>query len=100
MSHSKILRNKQKIVQLLNENIDLNYNVNLKTFKSVYEENRNIGTKKKPNFKLLKFGIWDEGFKDTDTDEVVSVERKSIIEIDGQKSDGWQILKYYTLQSL
>ena len=100
MSHGKVLRNKQKIVQLLNENIDLKYNMNLKTFKSIYEENRNIGTKKKPNFKFLKIGIWNEGFKDTDTGEVISVERKSIIEIDGQKSDGWNLLKYYTLKSL
>ena len=102
MSHSKILRNKQKIVQLFNENIDLEYNLILKSFKSITEDERNIGTKNKPIIKKVKIGHWFSYHQDEDRpqDKKLKIARSSIIEVDGQKSDGWRILKYYTIQSL
>lgn len=48
MSELKIKKNKDKILKLLNENIDLKYNLDLKKFKRFSEEIINIGSKKEP----------------------------------------------------
>ena len=48
MSALKIQKNKEKIVKLLNENIDLEYNLDLKRYKRFSEEVKNIGSKKEP----------------------------------------------------
>ena len=100
LKSAKIQSNKEKIVKLLNENIDLVYEIQLKNFKEVYEEVRNCGTKKAPIMKTLKFGKWLEGFKDEDTNEIVTIERNMIIGIDGKKSDHWNLLKYYTISDV
>ena len=97
MSKLKINRNKEKIVKLLNENIDLEYNLRLKLYHRFSEENRDLGTKKKPQFYKIKIGHWFECFKDEDTDEKIKIERNEIIEIDGVKSNHWNRLTYYTV---
>lgn len=47
MSKLKIQKNKEKIVKLLNETIDLQYKENLKRFKRFSEQVKQIGSKKK-----------------------------------------------------
>lgn len=102
MSILKIQKNKEKIVKLLNETIDLEYKENLKKFKRFSEATKNIGTKKEPKEVKVKIGHWDEWFKDQDKpdDKKFKVERSEIIEVNGQKSSGWQKLQYYTLEDI
>ena len=42
---------------------------------------------------------WNEEFKDEDrpNEKAVKIERSQIIEIDGQKSDQWNRIKYYSV---
>lgn len=96
---NKINSNKAKIVAMLNQNIDLNYQLTLKKFKRIYEEQKNIGSKKQPSFVKVKIGCWNEFFKDSDYPDDptkgVTIERNTIIEVDGQRSYGYQKLTYY-----
>lgn len=97
----KIQKNKEKIVQLLNQNIDLNYEINLNFFRKTYSETRNIGTEKSPKFKDVKIGCWFDTYTDeSNSNYPVKIERFQIIEVDGKRSDGWQPLKYYTIDSI
>ena len=102
MSKLKIQRNKEKILKLLNENIDLQYNLNLTTFRSFSEEVRNIGTKQAPKLVTITIGHWFEWFKDESRpdEKGVKIERSEIIEVDGERSDGWRKIKYYTIEFL
>jgi hypothetical protein len=97
MSALKIQKNKEKIVKLLNENIDLEYNLDLKRYKRFSEDVKNIGSKKEPKEVKVKIGHWIEKCTDEGTGEVLKLERSMIIEIDGQKSDHWNKIKYYTV---
>jgi propanediol dehydratase large subunit len=101
MSVLKIEKNKEKIVKLINENIDLQYNLDLKRFSRFSEETRQIGSKKEPKEVKLKIGHWFEWFYDEDYPKdkkrAVKIERSQIIEIDGQKSDHWNKIKYYSI---
>lgn len=99
MSQLKIQKNKEKIVKLLNENIYLEYSLNLKKFKRFSEEIKNIGSKKEPKEVKIKSGHWDEWFKDEDrpNEKGVKIERSQIIEIDGQKSNHWNKITYYSV---
>jgi len=65
MSKLKIQKNKEKIVKLLNENIDLEYNLRLKTFKS-FSQKVVATSKKDTTAVILKIGHWFEWFKDED----------------------------------
>jgi len=100
----KIERNKEKIVKLLNENIDLEYNLRLKSFTRFSKTIRQIGTKKEPKEVLIKLGHWFEWFYDedfpNDKKHAVKIERSEICEIDGQKSNHWNKIKYYTIDDL
>ena len=102
MSKLKIQRNKEKIVKLLNENIDLQYNLNLKSFKKFSEKMVNIGTKKEPKQVVAKVGHWFEWFKDEDrpNEKGVKIERSEIYEIDGIKTDHWNRIKYYSIEDI
>jgi hypothetical protein len=102
MSKVRILKNKQKIVELLNKNIDLQYNLLLKTFHKTYEKEANLGTKKEPKTVIVKIGCWDEWFKDEDkpNEKGVKIERQRVIEIDGKRSNYWSEIKYYTVDDL
>jgi transposase len=102
MSQLKIKKNKEKIVKLLNENIDLQYNLNLKTFKSFSEKMVNIGTKKEPKQVVAKIGHWVEWFKDEDrpNEKGVKIKRSEIYEIDGMKTDHWNRIKYYSIDDV
>lgn len=97
-------KNKEKIVKLLNENIDLQYNLNLKSFSRHSEEVRNTGTKKNPKQVKLKFGHWFEWFFDedypNDKKHAVKIERSEIYEIDGVKSNGCNIITYFTTEDI
>ena len=99
MSELKIQKNKEKIVKLLNENIDLEYNLDLKRYKRFSEEVKNIGSKKEPKEVKVKIGHWFEWIKDEDrpNEKGVKIECSQIIEIDGQKSDHWNRIKYYSV---
>ena len=101
MSLLKIEKNKAKIVKLINENIDLQYNLDLKRFKRFSEEIKNIGSKKEPKEVKVKKGHWFEWFYDedfpNDKKHAVKIERSQIIEIDGEKSDHWNRIKYYSI---
>jgi hypothetical protein len=100
MTALKIKKNKEKIVKLLNENIDLHYKENLKRFNRFSEEIKQIGTKKKPKEVKVKIGHWFEWFYDedfpNDKKHAVKIERSEICEIDGQKSNHWNKITYYT----
>jgi transposase len=102
MSRLKIQKNKEKILKLLNETIDLEYNLNLKRFKRFSEETRNIGTKRQPEEAKIKIGYWNEYFKDEDrpNEKGVKIERAEIIEVNGEKSYGWRKIKYYTIDDI
>lgn len=104
MSELKIKKNKEKIVKLLNENIDLSYNLRLKYFKRFSEEIRNIGSKKEPKEVKIKIGHWFEWFYDedypNDKKHAVKIERSEIVEIDGQKSNHWNKITYYTIDDI
>ena len=101
MSKLKITRNKEKIVKLLNENIDLEYNLKLKRFHRISEEIKTIGSKKIKFESKVKIGWWFEWHKDEDDEDPkskgVKIERCQIIEIDGVKSDHWNRLSYYSV---
>lgn len=104
MSELKIKSNKEKIVKLLNENIDLEYESRLKKFTRFSETIRQIGTKKEPKEVLTKIGHWFEYFYDSDypndKKRAVKVERSEICEIDGQKSNHWNKITYYTIDDV
>ncbi len=104
MSELKIKRNKEKILKLLNQNIDLEYNLNLKRFKRFSEEIVNIGSKKEPKEVKVKIGYWIEWFYDTDYPNdkrhAVKIERKEIVEVEGQKSNGWNKITYYSADNI
>ena len=96
MSALKIQKNKEKIVKLLNENIDLDYNLKLKSFTRFSEKTATVSKKDKTPINL-KVGHWIEKSTDEGTGEVFELERSMIIEIDGQKSDHWNRIKYYSV---
>ena len=104
MSQIKINRNKEKIVKLLNKNIDLEYNLRLKTFHKISLEVKNVGAKKEQKQVTVKIGWWFEWHKDEDDEDPkskgVKIERCHIIEIDGVKSDHWNRLSYYSVDDV
>lgn len=104
MTKLKIQKNKEKIVKLLNENVDLQYNLKLKSFIRFSEKVRNTGTNKNPKQVKLKFGHWFELFYDkdypNDKKHAVKIERSEIIEIDGIKSNGWNRITYFTAEDI
>jgi hypothetical protein len=104
MSELKIKRNKEKISKLLNQNIDLDYNLNLKRFKRFSEEIVNIGSKKEPKEIKVKIGYWTELFYDEDYPKdkkhAIKIERRQIIEVEGQKSNGWDKITYYSADDI
>ena len=95
MSKLKIEKNKEKIANLLNQNIDLEYNMNLKRFKKFTEKIVNIGTRKEPKKVLVKFGHWYDLMGDG-----VKIERSEPVEIDGKKSDSWFVLRYFRAEHI
>lgn len=100
MSQLKIKKNKEKVVMLLNQNIDLEYKLKLKTYKKTHEKEVNIGTKRKPNNAIVTFGMWLEYFVDEDNGEVVSIERNEVIAVNGNPSDGYRLIKYYSIDDI
>jgi len=104
MSEVKIKKNKEKIVSLLNQNIDLEYKLRLKKFYRVSEQTKDIGTKKEPKIVNLKLGHWFEWFYDedypNDKKHAVKIERSQAYEVDGKKSDHWRLIEYYTIDDI
>jgi len=100
MSKLKIKKNKEKIVLLLNQNIDLAYKLKLKGYKKTFEKEVNLGTKRKPKMTIATFGMWVEDFVDEDNGEVVSVERNEVIAVDGKPSDGYRVINYYSVDDI
>jgi hypothetical protein len=99
MSDLKIKKNKEKILKLLNENIDLEHKKLIKSFKNTYEKEINVGTKRNPKMVIAKYGIWYEYFEDEDEDfpnKRIRIERNVIYEIDG-KIHG---RRYYTIDDI
>jgi hypothetical protein len=100
MSKLKIQKNKEKIVFLLNQNIDLAYNLKLKSYKKTFEKEVNLGTKRKPKMIIATFGMWLEDFVDEDNGEVVSIERNEVIAVDGKPSNGYRVINYYSIDDI
>lgn len=102
MSRLKIQKNKEKILKLVNENIDLEYNLTVKSMKKIYEKEINAGSKKETKMVMATFGMWYEYFKDEDrpNDKPIRIERNSIIAINGKPSDGWRLIKHYTIDDI
>ena len=103
MSQTKIQKNKEKIVKLLNENIDLNYNLKIKRFSRFSEKVVTVSKKDKTPINL-KLGHWFEFFYDedypNDKKHAVKIERSEIYEIDLQKSNHWNKIKYYSIDDI
>lgn len=100
MSQLKINKNKEKIVKLLNENIDLEYKLMVKGMKKTYNKVVDIGTKKEPNIATVTFGMWHEYFKDEDTGKKIKVERNMPIAINGKPSNYYHPLRYYKINDI
>ena len=100
MSVLKIQKNKEKIVLLLNQNIDLAYKLKLKGYKKTFEKEVNLGTKRKPKMIIATFGMWLEDFVDEDNGEVVSIERNEVIAVDGKPSNGYRVINYYSVEDI
>ncbi|EKT4497724.1 hypothetical protein K5L04_09385 [Flavobacterium psychrophilum] len=100
MSKLKIKKNKEKIVLLLNQNIDLAYKLRLKGYKKTFEKEVNLGTKKEPKIIIATFGMWLEDFVDEDNGEVVSIERNEVIAVDGKPSNGYRVINYYSIDDI
>lgn len=100
MSKLKIQKNKEKIVLLLNQNIDLAYKLKLKGYKKTFEKEVNLGTKRKPKMIIATFGRWLEDFIDEDNGEVVSIERNEVIAVDGKPSNGYRVINYYSVEDI
>jgi hypothetical protein len=103
MSQTKIKKNKEKIVKILNENIDLEYNLRLKRFERFSEKVATVSKKDLTPINL-KIGHWFEWFYDedfpSDKKHAVKIERNEIYEIDGQKSNHWNKIKYYSIENV
>lgn len=100
---SKIDKNKLQIMKLLNENIDLNYELNLKKFSRFSEKTSNFGTRRKPNMVTCKIGHYFQYFTDEEDDNkgTIKIERSEVVEFGGLKCDDWRNpLKYYTIDNL
>ena len=99
---NKILKNKEKIVALVNNNMDLEYELMLKQAKRFEECEVQIGTKKNPKKVPAKMMYWYEWFKDDDrpNERGVRIERKQLIEIDGKRSFGYTVLEHLTIDNL
>lgn len=70
------------------ELLELQYKLSLFDYHRFSEETCNFGTKRKPNIHLVKFGHYNQSFKDDDyPDKPVVVERRNPVEIDGKKCD-------------
>ncbi|ELM3727185.1 hypothetical protein RYR32_002627, partial [Flavobacterium psychrophilum] len=95
-----IKKNKEKIVLLLNQNIDLAYKLRLKGYKKTFEKEVNLGTKKEPKIIIATFGMWLEDFVDEDNGEVVSIERNEVIAVDGKPSNGYRVINYYSIDDI
>jgi len=102
MSNLKIKRNKEKIVKLLNENIDLEYKLLVKSMKKTYDKDVNFGTKKEPKIEKVTFGMWYEYFKDEDrpNDKPIRIERNMPIAINGKPSNHYRLLTYYKIEDI
>ncbi|GEJ39782.1 hypothetical protein FPKKA176_contig00091-0001 [Flavobacterium psychrophilum] len=100
MSKLKIQKNKEKIVLLLNQNIDLAYKLKLKDYKKTFEKEVNLGTKRKPKMIIATFGMWLEDFVDEDNGEVLSIERNEVIAVDGKPSNGYRVINYYSIDDI
>jgi len=102
MSRIRINKNKEKIVNLLNENIDLEYKLLVKSMKKVYDKEMDIGSKKEPRKAIVTFGMWYEWFKDEDrpNEKGVRIERNMAIAVDGKPSNYYRPLQYYTVNDI
>jgi len=101
MSELKIKRNKEKIVSLLNLNIDLKRKLLISKAKRFWEKDENFGTKKQPDIRKTKFMVYIEFFFDEDTGEKISIERNQRIEIDGKPCNEWgKEIKYFTINDI
>ena len=96
----KLKKNKEKIVNLLNQNIDLEYKLLVKRMKKTYDKEVNLGTKKVPRLVNVTFGMWYEFFKDEDTNQNLKLERHMPIAVDGKPSDHYRLIEYYSLEDL
>lgn len=98
----RIENNKRKIVDLLNKNIDLEYQLLLKRCHRFHEKEVNLGSKKLPKMAIVKYGCWYEWFKDEDKPEEkgVRIERNQVIEVNGKKANGFRLIEYYTTQDI
>lgn len=92
---AQIKKKKEIIANKLNELIDLKYELGLKGAKKIYEEDREIGRGKNKRSHRIKIMMWHEFFHDEDTGDSVKIDRHRIIEVDGEKSDGWDKITYW-----
>lgn len=96
----KIDSNSRLIAKLMNESVDMAYALRIHpalgyTISEVVEE-RIDGTKRRPIMGKVRRVYWSEAFVDEDSGEVIDIQRSTIIEVDGKKSNRWGIPIKYT----
>lgn len=87
MSKIRIEKNYKKISELLNKNIDLEYDLLLKKAIRFWFKDVNIGSKKNPNIVTSKIMVYKDVFMDEDTKEKIIIERNRYIEVNGVRCD-------------
>jgi len=98
MSQLKIQKNKIKIAELLNKNVDLAYAMRLKSAYKIEDIEIEIGPKNDRRKVPARMMHWYEWFQDEDrpNEKGIRVSRKNIIEIDGVRTDGYRKIQYFT----
>lgn len=91
----RYVENQKDIIRLTNSNIDLQYSATLLFAKRFDEEEityKPTKDSKETKTSKVRVMVFDQTFDDEETKEKITVERKKIIEIDGQRSDGYRLI--------
>lgn len=92
---------KDEAVILLNKIIDLRYQKVLALSDKFTVEEKNLGTKKEPDFHQVKLMHYEDYFSDEDTGETLTINRTRPVEVDGKMCDELaRHIKYYTCDDL
>lgn len=80
---------KKEALITLNNIIDLRYKKVLCLSDKFTTEQKNFGTKRKPEMHTVKLMHYEDYFSDDDTGETIAINRTRPVEIDGKMCDEW-----------
>jgi len=89
---------KERILKLLNEIIDIEYEMYVRQFRSFYTTERNIGTEEKPKMITLKFGVITKYMRSKypDVFEEMKNQKEICIEYNGKRCTHKGMVTYFT----